>query len=69
MSFLSCENFSGALFCPSDILDFLFWFFLFILFFLLMREVFCWYWKINHRLSVLKKIEENTRCKCQKKEG
>jgi hypothetical protein len=31
------------------------------LFFLLIREVIVWYWKINDILSILKKIEENTR--------
>lgn len=34
---------------------------IFFLFFLLIRELIVWYWKINEILSVLKKIEENTR--------
>lgn len=29
--------------------------------FLLLREFWCWYWKINERIKILKKIEENTR--------
>mgnify|MGYP001558936474 CR=1 FL=1 len=31
--------------------------------FFLLREFWCWYWKINERLNLLKKIEENTRQK------
>lgn len=29
--------------------------------FLLLREFWCWYWKINERVNLLRKIEENTR--------
>jgi hypothetical protein len=34
---------------------------IFIVFFLLVREFFCWYWKINESLEILRKIEINTR--------
>jgi hypothetical protein len=59
------DYFPGA----PNFFDFMFGFFLLIGFFLLLREFFCWYWKVNHRYKLLQKIEENTRCKCQKKEG
>jgi len=31
-----------------------------IIFFLLIREIVTWYWKINHIVNLLEKIEENT---------
>ena len=40
------------------------WFYLFIflvfcvIIFLLLREFFCWYWKINERISLLKDIKK-----------
>lgn len=33
------------------------------IFFVIGRELVCWYWKINRIEEVLKKIEENTRPK------
>lgn len=36
-------------------------FFAFVLFFLLIREIVTWYWKINRIVNLLEKIEENTR--------
>jgi len=33
---------------------------LFVGLFLLLREFWCWYWKINERISLLEKIENNT---------
>lgn len=35
-----------------------FWFFLSLLVFLLVREIFCWYWKINQRVSLLEQSLE-----------
>lgn len=32
-----------------------------ILFFFLIREILCWYWKINEGIDILKQIEINTR--------
>jgi hypothetical protein len=34
-----------------------------VIFFFLVREVLVWYWKINKIVSLLEKIEENTRDK------
>lgn len=38
-----------------------FWLGLVVLIFLILREVFCWYWKINKIVNLLEKIEKNTK--------
>ena len=47
-----------------NVLDFLqqyiVWFFVLILIFLLIREIFTWYWKINRIVELLEQIERNT---------
>ena len=37
------------------------WLILAIIFFIAIREVCTWYWKINEGIELLRKIEENTR--------
>lgn len=44
----------------SDVLLFLFWGFIF---FMVIRELVTWYWKINKITDLLEKIEKNTRPK------
>ena len=40
---------------------------IFILIFILLREFFCWYFKINERIDILKKIERHTAPKVERK--
>lgn len=37
-----------------------------LLLFLIIREIVCWYWKINKIVDLLEKIEDNTRPQIQK---
>jgi hypothetical protein len=39
----------------------IFWLLISFLFFLLIREIVTWYWKINKIAALLEKIEQNTR--------
>jgi hypothetical protein len=41
---------------------------IFVFFFLLIREVLTWYWKLNKIARLLEKIEENTRKPSSQKE-
>ena len=48
----------NSAFMPKDDGTILVWFFVALLIFLLVREIFCWYWKINQRVSLLEQSLE-----------
>ncbi len=57
----------GNIFPPGlfNPLNWLIAFVIFILFVLIVREILCWYWKINKIINLLEDIKENTSHKAQ----
>lgn len=53
-------NFDFTFGMPLQVIDALFFVIFFILIFLLFREFFAWYWKINKMVDLLQQIERNT---------
>lgn len=44
---------------PHPMLEIIFALLAFVIVFLLLREFFCWYWKINERISLLEQIKKS----------